>query len=399
MPKFDSEHSGHERGRTPQLPGRAARPAVGGTTAPSGGCRAPAAPPPRAAPLPPTALSGRTPAAPPLARGELPRGQKRRRKARPAVFQPERWGEKRNDKREPTAPALPRRRFPGCSAAACPNPAAPTQGAGTICSHRRAAPSRSRRRESSGCTGCKRSRQCRLWWLPFAPTSTAASRQPFHPAATLHFWARSAHRSRANFLRGYVAITSAFSGFSPPSYAPTPIPTPGNSARARYSQFVAVNPRCQKPASSRATAPRAGESIFSPAGGSQQPPACLPRSRSPSTSQSLCAPFFSAHLLHAASRHSGCRGSRETLLGGPGRGGAVPNSGGSARAERSARLPPRQCTSRAAAGSGTGRWAPPYRRELHSTSSQPPGSHSSSPSREDPYCNLHALLISIRVTE
>lgn len=143
--------------------------------------------PRRAAPLPPTAPSGRTPAAPPLARGELPRGQKRRRKARPAVFQPERWGEKRNDKREPTAPALPRRRFPGCSAAACPNPAAPTQGAGTICSHRRAAPSRSRRRESSGCTGCKRSRQCRLWWLPFAPTSTAASRQPFHPAATLHF--------------------------------------------------------------------------------------------------------------------------------------------------------------------------------------------------------------------
>lgn len=77
MPKFDSEHSGHERGRTPQLPGRAARPAVGGTTAPSGGCRAPAAPPPRAAPLPPTALSGRTPAAPPLARGKLPRGQKK----------------------------------------------------------------------------------------------------------------------------------------------------------------------------------------------------------------------------------------------------------------------------------------------------------------------------------
>lgn len=83
--------------------------AVGGTTAPSGGYRAQAAPPPRAAPLPPTAPSGRTLAAPPLARGKLPRGQKRRRKARPAVSQPECWRERRGttseNRRHPRYPA------------------------------------------------------------------------------------------------------------------------------------------------------------------------------------------------------------------------------------------------------------------------------------------------------
>lgn len=150
--------------------------AVGGTTAPSGGYRAQAAPPPRAAPLPPTAPSGRTLAAPPLARGKLPRGQKRRRKARPAVSQPECWRERRGttseNRRHPRYPAATSRVEARLHA---PKPNSPDPGyrSGPVRIAAWPGPAASAGRAAAA----KRSRQCRFWWLPFASASTAAGRR------------------------------------------------------------------------------------------------------------------------------------------------------------------------------------------------------------------------------
>lgn len=96
------------------------------------------------------------------------------------------------------------------------------------------------------------------------PTSTPAGRGRAVPSIWPQLSISELHQqSGAELSFSEVMAQSApFSG----SYSPSlpPAPTPGNSWRSRYSQFVAVNPRCHKVKSSRVKPPRAGESMFSP---------------------------------------------------------------------------------------------------------------------------------------